>query len=153
MFFKSNVPRRQDVLQIFRLWICFPFPLSSHEPPVVEDETVLIAVRRRSSPEVELEFACQPRGNSGGGFFWGGKEKDPPTLQETTVLLRFLSLGHSDFHQIQVIALYKNLKKILLGWNSASYSELYSYSDFWIYFLSYHSPSLSLSLSLHRSFP
>ena len=66
-------------------------------------------------------------------IFWG-KEKDPPILEETpNTTAVFLRLGHSDVHQIQVVApvrFTKTSKKILLGWNAASYSELYSYSDF-----------------------
>lgn len=73
VLFKSNAPR----CQIFS-----SFPLSSHEPPVVEDETVLIAVRKRSSPEVELEFACQPHAvrKIQMADFFGGEGKRSPIL-------------------------------------------------------------------------
>ena len=63
--FFSN-PMFQDT-GIFRYGASFPIPIPIFPiPPVVEDETVLIAVRRKSSPVVELEFVCQPHGTKKG---------------------------------------------------------------------------------------
>ena len=107
VLFKSNVPR----CKIFS-----SFPLSSHEPPAVEDETVLIAVRMRSSPEVELEFACQPHAvrKIQMADFFGGKEKDPQYYKKLLTLLRFFevrSFRCSPNSSCCPCALYKNLQK------------------------------------------
>ena len=126
VLFKSNVPR----CQIFS-----SFPLSSHEPPVVEDETVLIAVRKRSSPEEELEFACQPHGvrEFRWRIFWNGRKKIPNTIRNSYTTAVFLRLGHSDVHQFKLlpIALYKNPKKnpSLVG-TQLPILNCTSYSDF-----------------------